>query len=208
MSLSAGVPYAPDAPPSAPGLSGQAPGPGELAPDPIAGGENRPIPNYPDLNAMVMQKVLSHDHVAAYLERGYDMVSGFVHRLQDVAHLRTPEQLMRSLGLAYEESPFNERDETVHVLRWRVHTVGLYRTPLGGPTEEVMRSVPGGWVIERPPFGGTGYAPSFGEAIPEYKVDSHRLPHSTEMYRIDRSGDATFVAVYNADEQRWIPASA
>lgn len=154
-----------------------------------------------------MQKVLAHDHVGAYLERGYDMVSGFVYRWADVAHLRTPEQLLRGLGLTYQGSPFSEQDEAVHVVRWRVSAVGLYRTPLGGPTEEALRNVQGGWVIESPPFAGTGYAPNFSESIPQFKVDSHRLPHLAEIHRLDRAGGATFVAVYNADEQRWIPVS-
>lgn len=171
----------------------------------LLGGLPQAVTNRPDLNGAIMQKVLAHDHVAAYLERGYDMVSGFVHRLADISHLRTPEQLMRSLGLAYQGTPFSDQDEAVHVIRWRARIPSLYRTPLGGTTEETMRSVPGGWVVEAPPFSGTGYAPTFSEVIPEFKVDSHRLPHMAEMYRVDRGGSEVKVAVYNADEQRWAP---
>jgi hypothetical protein len=152
----------------------------------------------------IMQKVVPHQHMSHYLDNAYDQVAGYVHRVQDVGRLETPEQLVRGLGLTYEGSPFSDQDETVHVIRWPVVKGSLYRAPYGGQDEAAMRKVPDGWVVEKPPFLGTGYAPGEGEAIPEFKIDSQRLPHGAEMYRVDSSGAHTFVAYFDTDHRRWI----
>jgi hypothetical protein len=151
----------------------------------------------------VMQKVVPHPLVVHYLEGGYDRVAGYVHRAADVADLTTPERLVRGLGLTYENSPFSPGDEAIHVIRWPVYKPELFRTPLGGIDDASMRSVKDGWVIERPPFLGTGYAPGDGPPIPEFKIASQRLPHGAELYRTDRSGEMTLVASFDADGRRW-----
>jgi hypothetical protein len=151
-----------------------------------------------------MQKVVQHQHVNHYLENAYDQVAGYVHRVQDVLRLDTPERLVRGLGLTYEGSPFSDRDEAIHVIRWPVVKSALYRPPYGGQDEAAMRKSPEGWVIEKPPFLGTGYAPGEAAAVPEFKIDSQRLPHGSEMYRVDRSGAQTFVAFFDADHRQWI----
>ncbi|GAA2584026.1 SseB family protein [Actinomadura fulvescens] len=157
-----------------------------------------------DPNVVVMQKVVRPEHVAHYLDGGYEWVAGYVHRLQDVAELNTPQRLVRTLGLVYEGSPFSARDEGIHVIRWPAVKPVLFRRPLGGIDEWSMGIIPGGWVIEKAPFPGSGYAPGDGPAIPEFKVDSQRLPHGAEMYRIDRSGTEALVAEYDADRRRWV----
>jgi T3SS (YopN, CesT) and YbjN peptide-binding chaperone 3/SseB protein N-terminal domain len=152
----------------------------------------------------IMQKVIPHQHVSHYLESAYDQVAGYVHRVQDVQRYDTPERLVRGLGLTYEGSPFSDQDEAVHVIRWPAVKGSLYRAPYGGQDEATMRRVPEGWVIEKPPFLGTGYAPGEGEGVPEFKTDSQRLPHGAQMYRLDQSGARTFVAFFDADHRRWI----
>lgn len=154
-------------------------------------------------DATVMQKVVRPDHVVHYLEGGYDLVAGYVHRLQDVRELNTPARLVRGLGLVWEGSPFSAADEAIHVIRWPAVRPALFRRPLGGIDEWSMGIIPGGWVIEKAPFHGSGYASGEGPAIPEFKVDSVRLPHGAELWRIDRSGKETLVAVYDADLRRW-----
>src|SRR5690606_27000294 len=125
----------------------------------------------------VMQKVVPPAQVAYYLERGYDRVSGFVHRATEVAHLRTPADLFTALGLSYAGSPFSADATEVHVLRWAAHRPSLYRIPYGGQHEAAMQAMRG-WVIERAPFRGNGFAPGdSGDIIAEFKVDSVRLPH-------------------------------
>jgi len=152
-----------------------------------------------------LQKVVPHGHVGWYLEQGYDRIGGFVHLMSDVAELRTPAQLYEALGLLYEDSPFSLDDEGVYVIRWPGYCPDLYRIPFGGRTEEEVRSWgEAGWVQERPPFLGTGFAPGSAGSIREYKVDSARLPHGAEMYYLGRDGTERFVAMYDPDRLAWV----
>lgn len=153
---------------------------------------------------VVMQKVLRREHVQHYLEGGYDLVAGYVHRLQDVAELNTPAALIRGLGLVYEGSPFSPGDEEIFVVRWPAVKPSLFRRPLGGIDEWSMGIIPGGWVIEKAPFPGSGYAPGDGPAVPEFKIESQRLPHGAELYRLDAAGRESLVAAYDADLRRWL----
>lgn len=150
-----------------------------------------------------MQKVVAPSQVGWYLERGYDRVSGFVHRAQELAHLKTPSALVAGLGLRYEGSPFDPEADEVFVLRWQAYCPHLYRIPYGGRTEAAMAAMQG-WVIERAPFRGNGFAPAESrDVIAEFKVDSIRLPHGAELWRLDRDGDQRLVATLDADGPTW-----
>ncbi|TDB89198.1 hypothetical protein [Actinomadura sp. 7K534] len=153
---------------------------------------------------VVMQKVVRPEHVPHYLEGGYDLVAGYVHRFHDVRDLTTPGALIRALGLIYEGSPFTPMSEEIHVIRWPAVKPPLFRRPLGGIDEWSMGIIPGGWVIEKAPFPGSGYAPGDGPAIPEFKIESQRLPHGAELYRIAADGKERLVAGYDADLRRWL----
>ncbi|AYF30294.1 hypothetical protein CSH63_23155 [Micromonospora tulbaghiae] len=155
---------------------------------------NRPV---------TMQKAIAASQLAYYLERGYDRVSGFVHRAGELAHLRTPAELYRALGLGHPGSPFSPDDEEIYLLRWPAYRPSLYRIPYGGPNEAAMRAMEG-WVIERPPFRGNGFAPGeSSDVIAEFKVDSARLPHGAELWRVGADGDSKLVAVLDTDELLW-----
>ena len=157
----------------------------------------------PTKHPVVMQKPIAPSQITYYLERGYDRVSGFVQRASEVAHLTTPEQLYQALGLGYAGSPFKQSDEEVYVLRWTAHRPNLYRIPYGGRDEHSMQAMRG-WVIERAPFRGNGFAPGeSGEVIAEFKVDSARLPHAAQMWRMTRDAGETLVALLDADVPRW-----
>lgn len=154
-------------------------------------------------HTVVMQKPIAPTQVAYFLERGYDRVSGFVHRASEASHLTTPEQLYAALGLGYPGSPFKPSDDEVYVLRWTAYRPNLYRIPYGGRDEAGMRAMQG-WVIERPPFRGNGFAPSeSSDVIAEFKVDSARLPHGAQMWRVSRDGGETLVALLDSGEPRW-----
>ena len=142
--------------------------------------------------------------VSFYLERGYDRVSGFVNRAGEVSHLTSPQALYRALGLTYSGSSFSENDSEVFVLRWVAHRPDLYRLPYGGQHEAAMRAMQG-WVIERPPFRGNGFAPGDTDVVAEFKVDSVRLPHGAQMWRLSRDGSETLRASFDADSGRWVP---
>ena len=62
-----------------------------------------------------------------------------------------------------------------------------------------------GWVIERAPFRGNGFAAGDSETIiAEFKVDSARLPHGARLLRIGPSGVEEMIAILDSDEQRWL----
>jgi hypothetical protein len=168
----------------------------EPIPEPAAEAGELPAP-------AVMQKVVPPEHVVHYLQHAYDQVAGYVHRARDVHHLDTPAKLVRALGLTYRGSPFTAGDQVIHVLRWSSVKSSLLRTPFGGLDDQTMRSHPDGWVIERPPFSGDGFAVTQEFRIPEFKVDSQKLPHGAELHRMDDNGALTLVATYDADKRRW-----
>ncbi len=155
------------------------------------------------VTAIHMQRTVPPAQVPFYLERGYDRVSGFVNRASEVAHLTTPRALYRALGLVAKGSPFTDDDAAVHVLRWVAHRPDLYRLPYGGQNEAAMRAMQG-WVIERAPFRGNGFAPGDTDVVAEFKVDSVRLPHGAQMWRLSRDGTEALVARFDADAGRWV----
>ncbi|SBT54005.1 SseB family protein [Micromonospora narathiwatensis] len=156
-------------------------------------------PNRP----VTMQKALAPSQLAYYLERGYDRVSGFVHRAGEVAHLSTPAQLFDALGLGHPDSPFSRDAEEIYVLRWPAYRPSLYRIPYGGQNEAAMRAMEG-WVIERPPFRGNGFAPGeSSDVVAEFKVDSARLPHGAQLCRIGVDGIDRVVAILDTDALLW-----
>ncbi|MEV1144001.1 SseB family protein [Micromonospora sp. NPDC049799] len=152
---------------------------------------------------VVMQKAVAPSQLAYYLERGYDRVSGFVHRAGELAHLTTPAELYDALGLGYPDSPFRRDAGEIYVLRWPAHRPSLYRIPYGGQNEAAMRAMEG-WVIERPPFRGNGFAPGeSSDVVAEFKVDSARLPHGAQLWRVGADGTERVVALLDTDALLW-----
>jgi SseB protein N-terminal domain len=155
---------------------------------------------------VVMQKPIAAAQVDYYLDRGYDRASGFVHRATEIMHLHTPAALIASLGLTYSGSPFRRDAAEIYLLRWSAFRPDLYRIPYGGQHEAAMRAMQG-WIIERAPFRGNGFAPAEdGQVIAEFKVDSIRLPHGAQMWRLTSDGRKTLIALLDADECLWRPA--
>ncbi|GIJ23404.1 SseB family protein [Micromonospora lutea] len=168
-----------------------------------ASGPRQAAPTGDLARPIVMQKAIAPSQLNYYLERGYDRVSGFVHRASELAHLTTPSALYQALGLSHPESPFAPDAEQIYVLRWPAYRPSLYRIPYGGQNEAAMRAMEG-WVIERPPFRGNGFAPGeSSDVLAEFKVDSVRLPHGAQLVRIDASGDERLIAVLDTDTLSW-----
>ncbi|SCL63460.1 SseB family protein [Micromonospora chersina] len=181
------------------------PEPPTTAPAPSA--EPRPAaPAVDPARPVTMQKAIAPSQLAYYLERGYDRVSGFVHRAGELAHLGTPAELYDALGLGHPGSPFSRDAEEIYVLRWPAYRPSLYRIPYGGQNEGAMRAMEG-WVIERPPFRGNGFAPGeSSDVVAEFKVDSARLPHGAELWRIGADRSERVVAVLDTDALLWVRA--
>jgi hypothetical protein len=160
-------------------------------------------PSEPSGHQTAMQKAVPAEQVDYYLERGYDRVAGFVHRAGEVEHLRTPGELFAALGLLYDSSPYQPDAKEAFVLRWPAYRPSLYRIPYGGQSEQALRAMDG-WVIERPPFRGNGFAPGEGkDVIAEFKVDSVRLPHGAQLWRMDADGAERMIAVFDCDAPVW-----
>jgi hypothetical protein len=154
-------------------------------------------------HATVMQKTVPAEQVDYYLDRGYDRVAGFVHRANEVDHLHTPAELFGALGLIHDGTPFQADAKEAYVLRWPAYRPSLYRIPYGGQSEQALRAMDG-WVIERPPFRGNGFAPGEGrDVIAEFKVDSVRLPHGAQLWRMDADGTEKMIAIFDADAPVW-----
>jgi hypothetical protein len=165
-------------------------------PRPQRGGDPRQQPT-------IMQKTLPPEQVDYFLDRGYDRVAGFVHRAGEVEHLRTPAELHAALGLGYPGSPHRPDAKEAYVLRWPAYRPSLYRIPYGGQNEHALRAMDG-WVIERAPFRGNGFAPGESrDVVAEFKVDSTRLPHGAQLWRIDADGSERIIAVFDADAPVW-----
>ncbi len=117
--------------------------------------------------------------------------------------MRSPARLISALGLTYAGSPFHPDVAEVYVLRWPAYRPSLYRIPYGGQNEQALRAMDG-WVIERPPFRGNGFAPGEGrDVIAEFKVDSVRLPHGAQLWRIDADGTEKMIAIFDCDAPIW-----
>jgi hypothetical protein len=179
-----------------------------LGAEPEAPAAAEPVPAPAPVNdeaqhATVMQKTIPPEQVDYYLERGYDRVAGFVHRATEVEHLRTPGELFGALGLTYDSSPHLPDAKEAYVLRWPAYRPSLYRIPYGGQNEQALRAMDG-WVIERPPFRGNGFAPGEGrDVVAEFKVDSVRLPHGAQLWRLDADGTERMVAIFDNDGPTW-----
>ena len=92
----------------------------------------------------------------------------------------------------------------MHVISWVGHRTDLYQIAYGGNDPETAQRN-GGWIVEPPPFVGDGYAANEdGRRIPEYKVDSVRLPHGARIYRLTADGSSAEVASYDSDRREWI----
>jgi len=169
----------------------------------------RPVRTEPERDRpVIMQKAIAPTQVSYYLDRGYDRISGFVHRASEVAHLASPELMYTALGLGYAGSPFKPSDDDIYLLRWTAYRPNLYRIPYGGRDEPGMRAMQG-WMIERPPYRGNGFAPGeTDDVIAEFKVDSARLPHGTQLWRLTREGQESLVALLDADGPRWMAIAA
>lgn len=151
----------------------------------------------------VVQKPLTPHDLRAYLGEGESRVSGYCHHALDVAHVTTPAVLADAIGRGGDDDLLSA-EGSLFLLRWRTVGLNLYRTPYGGTDEAGMAAV-AGWVIEEPPFVGMGLAPNVDSLVREYKVDSVRLPHGSEIVELSAAGTEVVRAVYDGDLGRWLP---
>ena len=81
-------------------------------------------------------------------------------------------------------------------------------SPPDGPVRPAGCSVAGGGlsssdgsVVGQP---STAHAPGEGrDVIAEFKVDSVRLPHGAQLWRMDADGTETMIAILDSDKPAW-----
>jgi len=149
-----------------------------------------------------VQKLLVVADVLDRIARRDNRVSGYVHVLADVAHIDTPSGLIEALGQSAQAHELVD-DGSVYLLRWQAIGASLYRSPYGGTTEPGCAAVEG-WVIEEPPFVGTGFVPRGTQVIREFKVDGVALPYGSEIVEFDTAGVETLRAVWDGERETWI----
>lgn len=154
---------------------------------------------------LLVQKVVPPAELADIFARRNSRVSGYVHPLADVVHIGSPNVLLDALGRAGEERELLDDDGSLFLLRWPAVGPELYRSPYGGTTERACAAVEG-WVIEEPPFVGTGFVPNVDQVIREFKVDGIGLPHRAEIVELDIQGEETRRAVWDGDRGTWMLA--
>ncbi|MBA3339107.1 MAG: SseB family protein [Geodermatophilaceae bacterium] len=160
---------------------------------------------HPGRQPPLVQKVLPHGDLSAMFARRDNRVSGYVQLLADVDHIGSPNVLLDALGRSAEERQLIDDAGSVFLLRWPVIGPELYRNPFGGTTER-SRAAVGGWVIEEPPFIGTGFVPNVDQVIREFKVDGIGLPHRSEIIELDIEGVERRRAVWDGDRGTWMLA--
>ncbi|MDQ3734958.1 MAG: SseB family protein [Actinomycetota bacterium] len=160
---------------------------------------------FPERQPPLVQKVVPYGELPGIFARRDNRVSGYVQLLADVDHIGSPNVLLDALARTAEERALIDDDGSVFLLRWPVIGPELYRTPYGGTTERACEAVQG-WVIEEPPFVGTGFVPNVDQVIREFKVDGIALPHRSEIVELDISGVETRRAVWDGDRGTWMLA--
>lgn len=151
----------------------------------------------------VVQKLLGEGDVAAVLGAAPCRVSGYVHLLDEVAHIATPAVLVTALGFRADEPGRLDEAGSVSLLRWPAVGLDLYRSPYGGE-DDVAREAVAGWVVEEPPFRGLGFGRDVDEVIREFKLDAVLLPHGAEIWELDIDGVEHRRAVYDGDRDVWL----
>jgi len=158
-----------------------------------------------DQSPPLVQKLLAPAELPAMFANRDDRVSGYVHALADVKHIGSPNVLLDALGRVDDERQLIDDDGSLFLLRWPAIGPSLYRTPYGG-TSEQARAAMDGWVIEEPPFVGTGFVPNVDQVIREFKADGIALPHRSEVVEVTIEGSEIRRAVWDGDRRTWMLA--
>lgn len=142
-----------------------------------------------------MQKAVTPQVSAAYLESGFDRVGGFVVRAADVADATTPAAVYEVHGLGFPGSPHRPDAPYVDVLRFPATPQLRFENAVGG-LDEASRARTGGPFVDRPPFTGTGFVATSLAVVPLSWLAHSRVPAGSELVRISADGSAQVLARY------------
>ncbi len=151
----------------------------------------------PDSNTE-MQKVIPAGDIQKYLNGTYDQVGGYIARADDVSHLKTYEDIRKSLRLDYPNSAYNPKAGSLGVIRFKTPDSSQIKIPY---SQEM-----GGTTKASQPFTGNGFTKSTnGQIIPEFKANKRmQLSDGSELYELKNDGTITQVAVYSEADGHFI----
>lgn len=150
----------------------------------------------------MLQKAVTPAMSAAYLEKGFDRVAGFVVPAAEVASVTSTAGLMKLHGLDFPGSPFRA-DAPVDVLHTpQPETAQLIRAT-GGATAE-QRTATGGPILEPAPFTGTGLAEADDVVVTLLWLEHTRLMPGSRLWRFhpDRS-EPELIGTYHGPAFGW-----
>jgi hypothetical protein len=153
-----------------------------------------------------MIKLLSHRQLGAYLHGR--LPSGFCYRAVDVAHLRTPAELVMLTGDTAR--PDSGGTPVVFGLRWRAVDPGDYAIPFSARVHD-LPAYPGLFSISPhdrvgPAVLGTGFAPSRHHLIPEFvtaDLADLPLPATSSLVAFAADGTEVTLYVYLPEQRAW-----
>lgn len=155
----------------------------------------------------IMQKAVTPQLSAAYLDGGYDRVAGFVVRADSVGAATTAGALFEAHGLGFPGSPWTAGSSHVDVLRFRATPQLRFEDAIGGVDAET-RARTGGPFVDRPPFTGTGFVATGLGVVPLYWLVHSRIPAGAELVRVGSDGSSTLLATYVDVGHGWRAAGA
>ncbi|MPV38547.1 hypothetical protein [Georgenia subflava] len=135
----------------------------------------------------MLQKAVTPQMSAAYLERGLDRVSGYVVPAADAAAVTTTESLYELHGLGFPGSPFAP-DRPIDILHLPSSPTGVL-VPATGGNDESGRQATGGTFLDRPPFTGTGFAATGDVVAPLSWLEHTRLSPGSRLWRFSPGAD-------------------
>lgn len=150
----------------------------------------------------MLQKAVTPAVSAAYLDKGFDRVAGFVVPAAEVASVTTTAQLMELHGLAYPGSPFRP-DRPIDVLHTPQPATARLLRATGGSTPD-QREATGGPFLEPEPFTGTGLAETDGVVVTLSWLEHTRLEPGSRLWRFhpERS-EPELVGTYHGPAFGW-----
>ncbi|WP_127130090.1 hypothetical protein [Georgenia sp. SYP-B2076] len=129
----------------------------------------------------ILQKAVTPQMSAAYLERGLDRVAGYVLPAAEVAQVATTEGLFELHGLGFPSTPFAP-DRPIDVLHVPQSPTAVLVSATGG-TDAPGRLATGGPFLEHPPFTGTGFASTGDVVAPLSWLEHTRLTPGSRLWR-------------------------
>ena len=151
-------------------------------------------------NMTTMQKVIPNNDISKYLDGSYTQVGGYVTKYDNVSSLTKYNDIYESLRLDYPGTAYKvDSDSSLGVIRFKTPNAEQFEIPYGIDL--------GGTITDAPPFTGNGFTKAMNDnIIPEYKCNSFLdVYDGAELYKIDKNGIETLIAVFNEIDGRFMP---